>query len=255
MRKGILMAGGNGSRLLPLTRSISKHLLPVYDKPMIFYPLSVLKLAGIRDVLVIAKPEDIPIYQSLLFDASDFGLNLTFAEQEEPRGIADAFTIGQDFLSGDPCALILGDNLFFGKGFGHLLREVNHSVDQNFLFSIPSSNPQDYGVIELDANGTIMSIEEKPIKPKSKEVITGLYFFDDDVCKLARSLKPSKRGELEITDLLLSYSDKNKLRCVQLGRGFLWMDMGNHANLLEAGFIVKTFQERLGVIIGDYHIG
>ena len=188
MRKGILMAGGSGSRLLPLTRSINKHLLAVYDKPMIFYPLSTLKLAGIQDVLVIARPEDIEMYQNLLFDAASFGLNLVFAEQEKPRGIADAFAIGQEFLSGDPCALILGDNLFFGKGFGQLLREVNRSAEHNFIFSIPSSNPRDYGVVELDSNGAIVSIEEKPTKPKSKEVITGLYFFDSDVCELAKSI-------------------------------------------------------------------
>ena len=249
------MAGGNGSRLLPITRSISKHLLPVYDKPMIFYPLSVLQLAGIQDVLVIAKPEDIVMYQNLLFDASSFGLNLSFAEQEKPRGIADAFSIGQEFLSGDPCALILGDNLFFGKGFRHLLREVNREDGHNYIFSIPSSNPQEYGVVELDPNGAIVSIEEKPAKPKSREVITGLYFFNSDVCELAKSIKPSARGELEITDLLLSYAGNKTLSCVQLGRGFLWMDMGSHANLLEAGFIVKTFQERLGVTIGDYRRG
>lgn len=249
------MAGGDGSRLLPMTRVMSKHLLPVYDKPMIFYPLSVLQIAGIRDVLIISKSRDIPMYEALLRDAADFGLNLSFAEQDKPSGIADAFRIGKTFLSGAPCALILGDNLFFGSGFGQLLRDINQSLDENFLLSVVSSNPGAYGVVELSSSGKILSIEEKPAKPKSHNVISGLYFFNDTVCEVANSLQPSKRGELEITDLLSAFASKDNLRCIQLGRGFLWMDMGSHTNLLDAGYVVKTFQERLGVTIGDYRKG
>ncbi|MEU4951393.1 glucose-1-phosphate thymidylyltransferase RfbA [Streptomyces lavendulae] len=247
--KGIILAGGSGTRLHPITLGVSKQLLPVYDKPMIYYPLSVLMLAGIREILVISSPRDLPQFRTVLGDGSALGLSFSYAEQEEPRGLAEAFTIGADHIGDDPVALVLGDNIFHGHGFSQLIQEQMPHRDGALLFGYPVRDPQRYGVGEADAEGRLISLEEKPAKPRSNRAITGLYFYDNDVVSIARGLKPSPRGELEITDVNLAYMARDKARLVDLGRGFTWLDTGTHDSLLDAGQYVQTLEHRQGLRI------
>ncbi|HEV7828221.1 MAG TPA: glucose-1-phosphate thymidylyltransferase RfbA [Pseudonocardiaceae bacterium] len=248
-RKGILLAGGSGSRLYPLTCATSKQLLPVYDKPMVYYPLSVLMLAGIREILIISTPLDLPLFRRLLGDGSALGLRLNYAEQAQPNGLAEAFVIGADFIADDPVALVLGDNIFYGPGFSARLRQCVASLDGCVLFGYPVKDPQRYGVGELDATGKLISIEEKPAVPRSNKAITGLYLYDNDVVKVARSLTPSARGELEITDINMHYVRRGRAVLIDLGRGFAWLDTGTHESLLEAGQYVQVLEHRQGVRI------
>jgi glucose-1-phosphate thymidylyltransferase len=245
--KGIILAGGNGTRLHPLTLGISKQLLPVYDKPMIYYPLSVLMLAGVRDILVICSPVDLPQFRRVLGDGSSLGLNLSYAVQPEPRGLAEAFVIGADHIGDDSVALVLGDNVFHGPGFAQLLRHHVPHTDGALLFGYPVRDPERYGVGETDADGRLVSIEEKPARPKSNRAITGLYFYDNDVVSIARGLRPSARGELEITDVNLEYLARGKASLVDLGRGFAWLDTGTHDSLLEASQYIQTLERRQGL--------
>ncbi|MEU2834011.1 glucose-1-phosphate thymidylyltransferase RfbA [Streptomyces lavendulae] len=245
--KGIILAGGNGTRLHPLTLGISKQLLPVYDKPMIYYPLSVLMLAGIRDILVISSPVDLPQFRRVLGDGSSLGLRLSYAEQAEPRGLAEAFVIGADHIGDDSVALVLGDNVFHGPGFAQLLHHHVPHTDGALLFGYPVRDPERYGVGETDAHGRLVSIEEKPVRPKSNRAITGLYFYDNDVVSIARGLRPSARGELEITDVNLEYLARGKAALVDLGRGFAWLDTGTHDSLLEASQYIQTLERRQGL--------
>lgn len=245
--KGIVLAGGTGSRLMPITAGTSKQLLPIYDKPMIFYPLSVLMLAGIRDILIIAAPESMASMRGLLGDGAHLGMNLTYAEQPEPRGIADAYIIGADHVGNDRSALILGDNLFHGAGFQDLLREAREKSDGCTLFGYPVADPERYAVAETDAHGNLIGIEEKPTCPASKNAITGLYFYDSDVVEMARGLRPSHRGELEITDVNKLYLEAHGARLVQLGRGFTWLDAGTFRSLLDASQYVQVLMDRQGV--------
>jgi glucose-1-phosphate thymidylyltransferase len=247
--KGIILAGGTGSRLHPITRAVSKQLLPVYDKPMIYHPLSTLMLAGIREILLISTPDDLPSFQRLFGDGSDLGLCMSYAEQPEPNGLAEAFVIGADFIADDPVALILGDNIFYGHGFSTTLQQCVATVDGCVLFGYPVKDPQRYGVGEVDATGKLISIEEKPPAPRSNKAITGLYFYDNDVVKIARSLTPSARGELEITDVNLHYLRQGRAAMIDLGRGFAWLDTGTHESLLEAGQFVQVLEHRQGVRI------
>jgi glucose-1-phosphate thymidylyltransferase len=247
--KGIILAGGAGTRLHPLTQAVSKQLLPVYDKPMVYYPLSVLMLAGIRDILLISTPEDLPLFRRLLGDGQDLGLRLSYAEQEKPNGLAEAFIIGADHVGDESVALVLGDNIFYGPGFSKALQAHASTVDGCVLFGYPVKDPQRYGVGEVDANGQLVSIEEKPAVPKSNRAITGLYFYDNDVVSIARELTPSARGELEITDVNLDYLRRGKARLVDLGRGFAWLDTGTHDSLLEAAQFVQVLEHRQGVRI------
>ena len=247
--KGIVLAGGSGTRLHPITQAVSKQLLPVYDKPMIYYPLSVLMLAGIRDVLVITTPQDMPSFQRLLGDGNQWGIELSYAEQPQPNGLAEAFIIGESFIGGDDAALVLGDNIFFGADFGEVMRDYVSNMDGAVLFGYPVKDPQRYGVGEVDENGMLISIEEKPEKPKSNRAITGLYFYDNDVVEIAKGLTPSKRGELEITDVNLTYLRQGRARLLDLGRGFAWLDTGTHDSLLEAGQFVQVLEHRTGVRI------
>lgn len=247
--KGIILAGGTGTRLHPLTLGVSKQLIPVHDKPMIYYPLSVLMLAGIRDILVISTPADLPNFQRLLGDGNQWGLDLRYAEQASPNGLAEAFVIGADFVGDDDVALILGDNIFYGRGFSQLLREEAARVDGCALFGYAVSDPQRYGVGEVDGDGNLLSIEEKPATPKSNLAITGLYFYDNEVVDIAKSLSPSSRGELEITDVNLTYLREGRARMHTLGRGFAWLDTGTHDSLLEAGQFVQVLEHRTGVRI------
>lgn len=247
--KGIILAGGNGTRLYPSTKSISKQIIPIYDKPMIYYPLSVLMLAGIRDILIISTERDLPFYKELLGDGSDLGLSFTYEVQEKPRGIAEAFIIGEDFIENDSVSLILGDNLFYGQGFSPLLKEVARVDDGAYIFAYYVNNPQAFGIVELDENRNIVSIEEKPKNPKSNYAIPGLYFYDNNVVEIAKSIEPSKRGELEITDVNRVYYENNKLKVKILGRGFTWLDTGTHDLLLEASNFVRTIQKRQGLYI------
>ncbi|ALG09452.1 glucose-1-phosphate thymidylyltransferase RfbA [Kibdelosporangium phytohabitans] len=245
--KGIVLAGGSGTRLYPLTAATSKQLLPVYDKPMVYYPLSVLMLAGIRDVLIISTPASVPAMRALLGDGAHLGMNITYAEQAEPNGIAEAFLIGADHIGAEDSALILGDNIFHGTGFPSLLRDTRKNLDGATLFGYPVSDPERYGIGELDERGNLVSLEEKPTRPRSDNAITGLYFYDSDVVEIARGLAPSARGELEITDVNKEYLRAGRARLVRLGRGFTWLDAGTHESLLEASQYVHVLENRQGV--------
>jgi glucose-1-phosphate thymidylyltransferase len=250
--KGIVLAGGSGTRLHPVTRAVSKQLLPVYDKPMIYYPISVLMIAGVRDILIISTPVDLPAFRRLLGDGSELGVRFSYAEQAEPNGLAEAFLIGADHIGDDAAALVLGDNIFHGQGFSTILQRAVAQVEADkgaTLFGYPVGDPERYGVGEADDRGRLISIEEKPAKPRSNRAITGLYLYDNDVVSLARTLTPSPRGELEITDLNLAYMHRDQARLIDLGRGFAWLDTGTHDSLIEAGQYISVLEHRQGVRI------
>jgi glucose-1-phosphate thymidylyltransferase len=248
-RKGIVLAGGSGTRLYPLTHVVSKQLLPVYDKPLIYYPLSTLMLAGIRDILVISTLEDLPRFERLLGDGSHWGISLSYAVQPEPLGLADAFVVGREFVGADPVSLVLGDNIFYGQGFGQTLQKASADTDGATVFGYYVRDPERYGVVEFDGDGTVLSIEEKPEKARSHYAITGLYFYDNDVLDISANLAPSARGELEITDVNVEYLRRGKLSVELMGRGMAWLDSGTHEALLEANTFIETIEKRQGLKI------
>lgn len=247
--KGIILAGGSGTRLYPLTRAISKQMLPIYDKPMIYYPLSVLMLAGIKEVLIISTPRDLPFFESLLGDGSALGLKLMYKVQKEPNGLAEAFILGADFIDGDAVSLVLGDNIFYGLNFSKVLQESSKLEDGALIFGCYVNDPKAYGVVEFDGDKRVISIEEKPEKPKSNFAVPGLYFFDKDVVQIAHTIEPSARGELEITSVIEQYLKKDKLKVELMGRGMAWLDTGTHDSLLQASNFVEAIQKRQGLYI------
>ncbi|MEP6894541.1 MAG: glucose-1-phosphate thymidylyltransferase RfbA [Chloroflexota bacterium] len=258
--KGIILAGGKGTRLYPLTISISKQMLPVYDKPMIYYPLSMLMLAGIREVLIISTPDALPAFRELLQDGSQWGMKFAYAEQAEPRGLADAFLVGRDFVGESPVCLILGDNIFYGGGLGSLLQECAALTEGAVIFGYRVNDPERYGIVEFDEQENVLSLEEKPTKPKSDFAVPGIYFYDNQVVKNAEAVKPSARGEIEITDLNKIYLEQGKLKVKLFGRGVAWLDAGTHESLLQAASFIQTVQERQGLMIScpeeiAYHMG
>jgi glucose-1-phosphate thymidylyltransferase len=244
--KGIILAGGSGTRLYPVTQVVCKQLLPIYDKPMIHYPLSTLMLAGIKDILIISTPEDTPVFKRVLGDGSRYGISLTYAVQEKPRGLADAFIIGADFIGKDRVCLVLGDNIFYGNGLSELLRNAINEKDEATVFGYYVNDPERYGVVEFDKNHKAISIEEKPEKPKSNYAVVGLYFYNNDVVEIAKNLKPSPRGEIEITDINKAYLEQGKLNVQIMGRGYAWLDTGTHESMHEASTFVKIIEDRKG---------